>query len=352
MFDKGLGIDLGTSNTVIYMREKGIVLKEPSIVAVDVKSNSILAVGSEAKEMFGRTPGSLIAVKPLKDGVVSNIDMAAAMLKSFLNKVTKPGMFARPKAIICAPSKATEVERAALTDAALKAGLAEVKLLEEPLAAAIGAGLDISRPNGNMIVDAGAGTCEATVLSLGDIVVSSSSNMAGNKIDEYIISYLKHQYKLVIGESTAEEIKINIGSAYPYDGETKMQVKGRSLFEGLPKTAVISSEEVRRAIEFPLSNIIETIINAIEKTPPELVSDIVENGIVLSGGTSLLRGFDYYVSKTVGVKVSLAREPFDSVANGTAMFLHLSSSAKKQTTTYIPKDNVNPAVAAVEQGET
>ena len=234
MFDKDLGIDIGTSNTIIYMKDNGIVLREPTIVAVDVKTNSVVAVGNDAKNMFGRTPGSLVAVKPLKDGVISDLDITAVMLKKFINKIIKPGVFNRIKAVICVPQKATEVEKRALTEAATKAGLAEIVLLEEPLAAAIGSGIDISLPNGHMVVDIGAGTCEAAVTSLGDIVTSTSSNIAGNKIDEYIISYLKHKYKLVIGEGTAEKIKINIGSAYNLEKENFMQIKGRSLFEGLP----------------------------------------------------------------------------------------------------------------------
>lgn len=331
MFDKTLGIDLGSSNTVIYMKEKGIVLREPSIVAVDVKSNSVLAVGNEAKEMFGRTPGSLVAVKPLSNGIISDIDITASMLKSFIAKVLKLGMFSRPKAVICIEQSATEVERRALNEAASKAGISEVKLLEEPLAAAMGAGLDISYPNGSMIVDIGAGSCEAAVLSLGDIVTSCHSNMAGNKMDEYIISYLKRKYRLVIGQSTAEEIKISIGSAYPYEDEGQLQIKGRSLFEGLPKNIVISSKEIREAIEFPLSSIIETILNTVEKTPPELVSDVIKNGIMLTGGTSLLRGIDYFIAKTVGVKTFVAANVFDCVAVGTGMFIESSYKTKSNS---------------------
>lgn len=331
MFDKDLGIDLGTSKTVIYMKEKGIVLNEPSIVAVDVKTNCVVAVGNDAKNMFGRTPGCLVAVKPLKDGVIADLDITAVMLKKFINKVIKQGVFNRTKAVLCVPQKATEVEKRALTQAATNASLAEVVLLEEPLAASIGSGIDISLPNGHMIVDIGAGTCEAAVTSLGDIVTSTSSNIAGNKIDEYIISYLKHKYKLVVGEGTAEQIKINIGSAYALENENCMQVKGRSLFEGLPKSATITSQEVREAIEPPLNNIIEVILNTVEKTPPELVSDIIENGLVLTGGTSLLQGFDYFVSKTVGVKAYLAPSPFESVAIGTGKFIEYNSPNKKQT---------------------
>lgn len=332
MFDKDLGIDLGTSSTIIYMKDSGIVLKEPSIVAVDVKTNCVIAVGNDAKNMFGRTPGSLVAVKPLKDGVISDLDITAVMLKKFINKVIKPGVFNRIKAVICVPQKATEVEKRALTEAATKAGLVEVVLLEEPLAAAIGSGIDISLPNGHMVVDIGAGTCEAAVTSLGDIVTSISSNVAGNKIDEYIISYLKHKYKLVIGEGTAEKIKINIGSAYALEKESYMQVKGRSLFEGLPKSATITSKEVRDAIEPPLNNIVEVILNTVEKTPPELVSDIIENGLVLTGGSALLNGLDYFISKTVGVKAYLAPSPFESVAIGTGKFIEYNSPSKKVAT--------------------
>ncbi len=339
MFDKTLGIDLGASNTVVYMKEKGIVLREPSIVAVDVKTNSILAVGNEAKEMFGRTPGSLVAAKPFGTGVISDIDTTAGMLKKFICKVLKPGMFSRPKAIICVAQNATEVERFALNEAASKAGISEVKLLEQPLAAAMGSGIDVSYPNGNMIVDIGAAKCEVSVLSLGDVVTSSYSNMAGNKIDEYIISYLKRKYKLVIGQSTAEDIKLSIGSAYPFENESEIQIKGRSLFEGLPKNIIISSREIREAIEFPLSNIVETILNTVEKTPPELVSDIIENGIILTGGTSLLRGLDYFIAKTVGVKTIVSNNVFDCVANGIGMFME--SAYKTNNSVHIEDKNIS-----------
>lgn len=345
MFDKDLGIDLGTSNTIIYMKDSGIVLREPSIAAVDVKTNCVIAVGNDAKNMFGRTPGSLVAVKPLKDGVISDLDITAVMLKKFMNKIIKPGVFNRIKAVICVPQKATEVEKRALTEAATKAGLAEVVLLEAPLAAAIGSGVDISLPNGHMVVDIGAGTCEAAVTSLGDIVTSISSNIAGNKIDEYIISYLKHKYKLVIGEGTAEKIKINIGSAYNLEKENFMQVKGRSLFEGLPKSATITSQEVREAIEAPLNNIVEVILNTVEKTPPELVSDIIENGLVLTGGSALLHGLDYFISKTVGVKANVAPSPFESAAIGTGKFIEFNSPGKKQNA----ENQVSPQAVASQQ---
>ena len=292
MFAKDIGIDLGTANTLVFMKGKGIVMREPSVVAVDVRSDTVLAVGTQAKEMIGRTPGSIVAVRPLKDGVIADFDITATMLKHFIKKAMKGHSFSRPHIVVCIPSGVTEVERRAVEDAARQAGASSVELIEEPMAAAIGAGLPVSEPTGSMVVDIGGGTSEVAVISLGDIVTSCSVRVAGDKFDEAIISYVKKKYNLLIGERTAEEIKISIGSAYPTEEteDVSVEIKGRNLVDGLPKNVRISADEVRDALSDPLSLIIDAIKSTLEKTPPELAADIIDHGIMLTGGGALLRG--------------------------------------------------------------
>lgn len=322
-FSKDIGIDLGTANTLVYIKGKGIVMREPSVVAVDVRTDTVLAVGSQAKEMIGRTPGSIVAVRPLKDGVIADFDITATMLKYFIKKAVHTNLFSRPRVVICIPSGVTEVERRAVEDAAKQAGGGDVDLIEEPMAAAIGAGLPVAEATGSMIVDIGGGTSEVAVISLGDIVTSVSVRVAGDRFDEAIVSYVKKKYNLLIGERTAEEIKINIGSAFPYEDEESISIKGRNLVDGLPKNVVISAAEVREALADPLSNIIDAIKSTLEKTPPELSADIIDHGIMLTGGGALLRGFDKLVAQETGMPVHIAERPLDCVVDGTGKRLDI-----------------------------
>lgn len=328
MFSKDIGIDLGTANTLVYMKGKGVVMREPSVVAVDVKRDVVLAVGREAKEMIGRTPGSIVAIRPLKDGVIADFEITATMLKYFIRSIVKPGLFSKPKIVICIPSGVTEVERNAVEDAARQAGGKDVELIEEPMAAAIGAGLPVDSPTGCMVVDIGGGTSEVGIVSLGDIVASQSVRVAGDKFDEAIITYIKKKYNLLIGERTAEDIKIEIGSAYPYDKEGDMTVKGRNLVDGLPKNIRVSAAEVREALKDPLNIIIDAILNTLEKTPPELAADIIDRGITLTGGGALLRGLDKLVEEQTGMPVYVADRPLDCVVDGAGMRLDPSYRQK------------------------
>ncbi len=326
MFSKDIGIDLGTANTLVYMKGKGIVMREPSVVAVDVRTDTVLAVGKQAKEMIGRTPGSIVAVCPMKDGVIANFDITATMLKHFIKQAVKSTAFSKPHIIICIPSGVTEVERRAVEDAARQAGASNVELMEEPMAAAIGAGLPVSEPTGSMVVDIGGGTAEVAVISLGDIVTSVSVRCAGNKFDESIISYVKKKYNLLIGERTAEDIKIRIGSAFPDEesDSASVQIKGRNLVDGLPKDVTITASEVREALAEPLALIIDAIKSTLEKTPPELSADIIDHGITLTGGGALLRGLDKLVEKETGMPVHVAENPLDCVVNGTGKQLDVN----------------------------
>ena len=317
MFTRDIGIDLGTANTLVYMKGKGIVMREPSVVAVDIRSESVLAVGTEAKEMIGRTPGSIAAVRPLKDGVIADFDITAAMLHRFIRQTVRTSFFRKPRVIVCIPSGCTEVERRAVEDAVMRAGAKQVSLIEEPMAAAIGAGLPVEEPTGCMVVDIGGGTSEVAVISLDDIVTACSVRVAGDKFDEAIIQYVKKKNKLLIGERTAEEIKLSIGSAYPYKGEGSIQIKGRNLLDGLPKDVVITASEVRDALTDPLSVIIDAVRTTLEKTPPELSADIIDNGVYLSGGGALLRGLDRLIAQETGMPVHTAECPMDCVADGT-----------------------------------
>ena len=324
LFSKDIGIDLGTANTLVFMKGKGIVMREPSVVAVDVRTDTVLAVGAAAKEMIGRTPGSIVAVRPLKDGVIADFDITATMLKHFIRQTVKPSIFSKPKVIVCIPSGVTDVERRAVEDTARQAGAGDVKLIEEPMAAAIGAGLPVFEPTGSLVVDIGGGTSEVAMISLGDIVTACSVRVAGDKFDESIIQYVKKKYNLLIGERTAEDIKIKIGSAYPYEGEGDMQIKGRNLVDGLPKNVVISAAEVRDALADPLSVIVEAIRSTLEKTPPELSADIIDHGIMLTGGGALLRGLDFLVAQETNMPVHVAERPLDCVAEGTGKRLEMN----------------------------
>ena len=323
-----MGIDLGTANTLVYLKDKGIVLREPSVVAVDVNTDTVIAVGSEAKEMIGKTPGSIIAVRPLKDGVIANFDVTAAMLKYFVKKIVKVGLFTRrPKIVICVPSGVTEVERRAVEDAAKQAGARDVELMSEPMAAALGASLPVDEPVGSIIVDIGGGTCEVAVISLGDIVTSCSIKIAGNRFDEAIASYIKRKYSLLVGEKTAENIKIKIGSAMDLGEEEKsVIIKGRNLLDGLPKSVEIRSSEIRVALEYCLEKIVDAIKSTLEVTPPELAGDIINRGITLSGGGALLPGLDRLISERVGISVLIAVDPLDCVAVGTGKRLDINVS--------------------------
>ena len=318
---KDIGIDLGTANTLVYMKGKGIIMREPSVVAVDTKSDEVRCVGGEAKAVIGRTPGSIVAVRPLKDGVIADFDITANMLENFLKKACGNSMFSRPRVVICIPSGVTEVERRAVREATLKAGARQVSVIEEPMAAAIGAGLPISEPTGSMIVDIGGGTAEIAVISLGGIVASRSVRMAGDMFDQAIIAFIKRKYNLLVGERTAEQIKIEIGSACPQDPETGMEIKGRNLVDGLPKDIMIRSDEVRDAMSDCLMRIVDAIKDTLESTPPELSSDIIDRGIMLSGGGALLRGLDTLIRNETGIDVHIAESPLDCVALGAGAVL-------------------------------
>lgn len=324
MFSKDIGIDLGTANTLVYMRGKGIIIREPSVVAVDVKMDRVRYVGQEAKDVIGRTPGSIVAVRPLKDGVIADFDMTTSMLQEFIRKALKGRAFAgsRVRVIICIPSGVTAVERRAVKEATQNAGAKRVSIIEEPMAAAIGAGLPVAEPTGSMIVDIGGGTSEVAVISLGGIVTSRSVRVAGDEFDSSIINYIKKKYNLIIGERTAENIKIAIGSAYPYaDNEPSMDIKGRNLLNGLPENITVTSEEIREALSEPLSHVIEAIRVTLEKTPPELAADIIDQGIMLAGGGALLKGLDLLIHAETGMPVKVAERPLDCVADGTGKVL-------------------------------
>lgn len=328
MFSRDIGIDLGTANTLVFMKGKGIVMREPSVVAVDVRTDTPLAVGLKAKDMIGRTPGSIVAVRPLKDGVIADFDITATMLKHFIRGSVKSGLFSKkPRVVICIPSGVTGVERRAVEDAARQAGASDVELIEEPMAAAIGANLPVAEPTGSMVVDIGGGTSEVAVISLGDIVAACSVRIAGDKFDEAIISYVKKKYNLLIGERTAENIKIQIGSAFPYDDEGSIDIKGRNLIDGLPKNVVITAPEIREALNDPLSIIVDAVKDTLEKTPPELSADIIDHGITLTGGGALLRGLDQLLAKETSMPVHIAENPLDCVVEGTGKRLEISMPA-------------------------
>ena len=321
MFTKDIGIDLGTANTLVYMRGKGIIIREPSVVAVDTRTDQVRCVGTEAKDVIGRTPGSIVAVRPLKDGVIADFDLTTSMLQEFIKKALSGSLFAKARVIICIPSGVTAVERRAVKEAAENAGAKRVSIIEEPMAAAIGANLPVAEPTGSMIVDIGGGTSEVAVISLGGIVTSRSVRVAGDEFDLSIINYIKKKYNLLIGERTAENIKIGIGSAFPGDDDTTMEIKGRNLLNGLPENIIITSAEIREALSEPLARIIEAIKTTLEKTPPELSADIIDQGITLAGGGALLKGLDRLINKETGMPVNIAESPLDCVAEGTGKVL-------------------------------
>ncbi len=323
MFGLGtdVGVDLGTANILVYLRGKGIVIREPSVVALEKETNRILAVGEEARQMIGRTPGNIIAVRPLKDGVIADYDVTETMLKYFIEKVCPRPRLLRPQVVVCVPSGVTSVEKRAVLEAAMQAGAKRTFLIEEPMAAAIGAGIDISEASGNMVVDIGGGTTDIAIISLGGIVVSESLRIGGDKFDEAIIRYIKKMYNLMIGERTAEDIKIEIGSAYP-EGEGKAkEIRGRDLVTGLPRTIKFTSADTFQALSEPITSIIDGIKSVLERTPPELASDIVDKGMVLTGGGSLLHGFTRLLSEETEIPIHLAEDPMSCVALGTGKVL-------------------------------
>ncbi|HHY91317.1 MAG TPA: rod shape-determining protein [Clostridiales bacterium] len=318
LFSKDMGIDLGTANTLVYMKGKGIVAREPSVVAIQEDTKQVLAVGQEAKLMIGRTPGNILATRPLRDGVIADFDTTQSMLKYFIKRAyPKNSLFFAPRVVIGVPSGITEVERRSVEEAALQAGAKEVYLIEEPMAAAIGANLPVASPTGSMVVDIGGGTTEVAIISLGGIVTSKSIRIGGNELDEAIVQYIKREYNLMIGERTAEQIKFTIGLAYPKAKEEKIAARGRDLVTGLPKTLEVSSYEILEALSEPVNAIIEAIKATLEKTPPELASDIMEHGIVLTGGGALLEGLDQLVRKETSMPVRVAENPLDCVVLGT-----------------------------------
>lgn len=314
---KDMGIDLGTANTLVYIKGQGIVVREPSVVAIRDDSKEVLAVGEEAKKMIGRTPGNIVAIRPMKDGVIADFDVTQSMLSYFIQKAAAKKGVVSPRIAICVPFGVTEVEKRAIEEAARAAGARDAYLIEEPMAAAIGAGLKVEEPEGNMVVDIGGGTTEIAIISLGGIVTAKSIRIGGDEFDESIVSYVKKEYNLMIGERTAEDVKISIGSTFKDDQETNMQIRGRDLITGLPKTIEINSTEVRDALKEPISAIVDAIKSTLEKTPPELASDIMENGIMLTGGGALLRGLDKLVKQETGMPVQIAEDPLDCVALGT-----------------------------------
>jgi rod shape-determining protein MreB and related proteins len=321
MFSNDLAIDLGTANTLVYAKNKGIVVREPSIVAVNKINNNVEAVGKEAKEMLGRTPGNIVAIRPMKDGVIADFEVTEKMIKYFIEKAHGRRFLVKPRIVISVPSEITQVEKRAVKDSALRAGATEVYLIEQAMAAAIGAGLPITDPTGNMIVDIGGGTTDVAVISLAGIVYSRSVRVAGNEMDDAIIQYIKRKYNLLIGERTAEQIKMEIGSAFPLDEEMTMEIKGRDLVEGVPKTLVVSDEEIRESLSETVATIVEAVRVALERTPPELSADIMDKGIIIAGGGSMLKNLDQRLREETGLPVTLAEDPLACVALGTGQML-------------------------------
>ncbi len=331
MFSSDMGIDLGTASTLVYVKNEGIVLCEPSVVAIEAGTSNVLAVGEEAKRMLGRTPGNIVAIRPMRDGVIADFEITESMLRYFIKKVHNSRRLVRPRVIIAIPSGITEVEKRAVKDSALHAGAREVFMLEEPVAAAIGVGLPIQEPSGNMVIDIGGGTTEMAVVSLAGVVFSKSIRIGGDEMDEAIINYLKRTYNLMVGERTSEEIKITIGSGYPMEEEMTMEVRGRDLVAGLPKMITVTSEEVREALSEPIAQIVEAVRITLERTPPELSADLIEKGLILAGGGALLRGFDKLIAEETGLPVHLADDPLTAVALGTGKVLSELKYLKRLT---------------------
>lgn len=333
-FIKDMGIDLGTANTLVYIRGKGIVTREPSVVAIQTNTKQVLAVGEDAKKMIGRTPGNIVAIRPLKDGVIADFDVTQNMLKYFIKRAIPNRTLFQPRVVICVPSGVTEVEKRAVEEAAIHAGAREAYLIEEPMAAAIGAGLPVQEPTGSMVVDIGGGTTEVAIISLGGIVTSKSIRVGGDELDDSIVTYIKREYSLMIGERTAEEIKISIGSADKDTEEKIMDIRGRDMISGLPKTLQVSSKEIYEALKEPVTNILDAIKTTLEKTPPELASDVMELGIMLTGGGALLEGLDRLIAQETGMPVHIAEEPLDCVAIGTGKALDSIDVLKKTVNNY------------------
>jgi rod shape-determining protein MreB len=331
-FGAEIGIDLGTASVLVYIKGKGIVLQEPSVVAIDKNTNQLLAVGVEARKMLGRTPGNIVAIRPLKDGVISDYEVTERMLRYFISKTCGRRRFFKPKIIVCVPSGVTEVEKRAVIDATTEAGGGVTYLIEEPIAAAIGAGIDISKPDGNMIVDIGGGTADIAVISLGGIVVSESIKVAGDKFDEAIVRYMRKRHNLLIGERTAEDLKVNIGTAYQRSQNQKMDCRGRDLVSGLPKTISVTSEEMLEALEEPVTAIADAVHSVLEKTPPELAADISDRGIVMTGGGALLHGLNMLIEKRTGIPTYIAEDAVSCVAKGTGMSLESLQILEKSMT--------------------
>src|ERR1700720_933356 len=346
-----IGIDLGTANTLVYVKDQGIVLREPSVVAVQAGTNKVLAVGDEAKRMLGRTPSNIVAMRPLKDGVIADFEVTVAMLRHFISKVHNGRVRAQPRVVIAVSAGITEVEKRAVQESAMHAGAREVYLIEEPMAAAIGAGLPVQDPAGNMIIDIGGGTTEIAIISLSGIVFSSSLRVAGDELDKTIVQYMKRSYNLMVGERTAEEIKMKIGSAYPMDQETSTEVKGRDLVTGLPKTLMITSQEVREALLEPITAIVDSVRVALESCPPELSADLVDRGLVLAGGGAVVRGLDKLLSERTGLPVHVAEDPLSAVAEGTGKclneikFLRQVASAPAHSVTRTASVNLEKSAA-------
>jgi rod shape-determining protein MreB len=328
MFGTDIGIDLGTASVLVYIKGQGIILREPSVVAIDRNTNNILAVGEEARKMIGRTPGNIIAIRPLRQGVISDYDITERMLKYFIQKSVGKRLILKPKIAVCLPSGVTEVERRAVEDATKQAGARQVYIIEEPIAAAIGAGIDIGRACGSMVVDIGGGTTDIAVISLGGTVVSSSLKIAGDNFDEAIVRYMRKKHNILIGERTAEDLKVNIGTAYHRTQPITMDVRGRNLITGLPKTITVSSDEMLGALQEPVANIVEAVHSVLEKTPPELASDISDRGIVMTGGGSLLYGLDKLIKDKTGINVVIAEDAVSCVAIGTGKYVEFMSTKK------------------------
>lgn len=330
MFGRDIGIDLGTANVLIHVKGRGIVLDEPSVVAIDANTNKVLAVGDEAFRMVGRTPGNIVALRPMRDGVIANFDLTESMLKHFLNKINVRGFFAKPRILICCPTNITSVEQKAIREAAEKSGGKNVFLEEEPKVAAIGAGMDIYQPSGNMVVDIGGGTTDVAVLSMGDIVTASSIKVAGDRFDNEILHYIKKEYKLLIGDRTAEIVKKEVGTVFAGSRKEEIDIRGRDLVSGLPRTITMYSKEIQKALEEPISHLVQASKSVLELTPPELSADIIDRGVILTGGGALLHGIDLLLSEELRVPVLIAEEPMHCVARGTGILLENLDNVTKR----------------------
>lgn len=330
MFSRDVGIDLGTANVLIYVKGRGIVLDEPSVVAIDTHTKKVLEVGEAARRMVGRTPGNIVATRPLKDGVIADFEITEAMLKYFLNKINVRGLFGKPRILICTPTNITMVEQKAIKEAAEKSGARQVFLEQEPKVAAIGAGMDIFQPSGNMVIDIGGGTTDVAVLSMGDIVTASSIKMAGDKFDQEILAYIKRKYKLLIGERTSEDIKVNVATVFPGARHEEIDIRGRDMVSGLPRTITIGSKEIQEALKESVSLIVQTAKSVLEKTPPELSADIIDRGVILTGGGALLHGIDQLLTEELKVPVLIADDPMTCVARGTGLMLDYMDKLPKR----------------------